>query len=43
MTDRITFLGYIDPETDGGLEQDLASRRYRALLPEEEEYESDEY
>lgn len=25
--------GYVDPENDGGLEQDLASRRYRALLP----------
>ncbi|GAM89884.1 hypothetical protein ANO11243_079240 [Dothideomycetidae sp. 11243] len=34
--------GYSDPETDGGLEQDLASRRYRALIPDEE-YESDEY
>jgi Niemann-Pick C1 protein len=34
--------GYIDPESDGGLEQDLASRRYRALLPDEE-YDSDEY
>jgi len=26
--------GYIDPESDGGLEEDLASRRYRALLPD---------
>ncbi|KAK5162767.1 niemann-Pick type C- protein 1 [Saxophila tyrrhenica] len=34
--------GYIDPESDGGLEQDLASRRYRALLPEDA-YDSDEY
>lgn len=34
--------GYIDPEGDGGLEQDLASRRYRALLPEDE-YDSDEF
>jgi len=34
--------GYIDSESDGGLEQDLAGRRYRALLPEEE-YDSDEY
>nr|POE75460.1 niemann-pick type c-related protein 1 [Quercus suber] len=33
--------GYIDPESDGGLEQDLASRRYRALLPEDD-YDSDE-
>ena len=36
------FSEYADPETDGGLEQDLASRRYRALLPEEE-YDSDDY
>ena len=35
-------LEYADPETDGGLEQDLDSRRYRALLPEEE-YDSDDY
>ncbi|KAF2485467.1 NCR1, Niemann-pick type C [Neohortaea acidophila] len=34
--------GYLDPESDGGLEQDLASRRYRALLPDEE-YDSDDY
>ncbi|KAK3680795.1 niemann-Pick type C-related protein 1 [Vermiconidia calcicola] len=34
--------GYIDPESDGGLEQDLASRRYRALLPDDE-YDSDEF
>ncbi|KAK6436640.1 niemann-Pick type C-related protein 1 [Oleoguttula sp. CCFEE 5521] len=32
--------GYADPESEGGLEQDLASRRYRALLPEED-YDSD--
>ena len=36
------ILEYADPETYGGLEQDLASRRYRALLPEEE-YDSDDY
>ncbi|TKX24807.1 Niemann-Pick type C-related protein [Elsinoe australis] len=34
--------GYLDPESDGGLEQDLAARRYRALIPDEE-YDSDEY
>ncbi|KXT04707.1 hypothetical protein AC578_2077 [Pseudocercospora eumusae] len=34
--------GYVDPESDGGLEQDLASRRYRALLPDEE-YDSEDY
>ncbi|KAG9227967.1 patched sphingolipid transporter-like protein [Amylocarpus encephaloides] len=27
--------GYIDPESVGGLEEDLASRRYRALLPDD--------
>ncbi|KUJ12254.1 multidrug efflux transporter AcrB transmembrane domain-containing protein [Mollisia scopiformis] len=35
--------GYIDPESDGGLEEDLASRRYRAMLPEEDEDTDDEY
>jgi Niemann-Pick C1 protein len=30
------------PDNDGSLEQDLASRRYRAMLPDEE-YDSDEY
>lgn len=34
--------GYIDPESDGGLEDDLAARRYRALLPDDD-YDSDEY
>jgi len=34
--------GYVDPESDGGLEQDLASRRYRALIPDEE-YDSEGY
>ncbi|KAI9840459.1 MAG: hypothetical protein M1837_001615 [Sclerophora amabilis] len=34
--------GYLDPESDGGIEEDLASRRYRVLLPEEE-YDSDDY
>ncbi|KAL9110472.1 MAG: hypothetical protein Q9227_005016 [Pyrenula ochraceoflavens] len=33
--------GYIDPESEGGLEGDLASRRYRALLPEDD-YDSEE-
>ena len=27
--------GYVDPESEGGIEEDLASRRYRALLPED--------
>ena len=34
--------GYVDPESDGGLEEDLASRRYRALMPDEDS-DSDEY
>ncbi|KAI5370601.1 putative Sterol-sensing domain, protein patched/dispatched [Septoria linicola] len=34
--------GYIDPDDSGGLEQDLASRRYRALLPDEE-YDSEDF
>ena len=32
---------FVDADTDGGLEQDLASRRYRALLPDDD-YDSDE-
>ncbi|CAD6582982.1 MAG: hypothetical protein ASARMPREDX12_001140 [Alectoria sarmentosa] len=34
--------GYVDPESDGSLEDDLAARRYRALLPEDD-YDSDDY
>ena len=34
--------GYVDPESDGGLEQDLRSRQYPALLGDDEEYDSDE-
>ncbi len=40
----LSFLGgegYIDPESDGGLEEDLASRRYRALLPDEDDSDDD--
>jgi Niemann-Pick C1 protein len=33
--------GYLDPESEGGLEEDLATRRYRALLPEEEDSDDD--
>ncbi|RVX70487.1 hypothetical protein B0A52_05986 [Exophiala mesophila] len=33
--------GYVDPESEGGLEEDLASRRYRSLLPDDD-YDSDE-
>ena len=36
------FVGYVDPESDGSLEDDLAARRYRALLPEDD-YDSDDY
>lgn len=35
--------GYVDPESDGSLEEDLAARRYRALLPDDDEYDSDDY
>ncbi|KAL7622287.1 niemann-Pick type C- protein 1 [Parahypoxylon ruwenzoriense] len=27
--------GYVDPESDGGLVEDLATRRYRALVPDD--------
>jgi Niemann-Pick C1 protein len=33
--------GYVDPESDGGLEEDLASRRYRALLPDGDDSDDD--
>lgn len=32
----------MDSESDGGLEQDLAARRYRALVPDDD-YDSDDY
>ena len=31
----------MDPESEGGLEEDLAARRYRALIPEDDD--SDDY
>ncbi|KAI5306593.1 hypothetical protein KEM56_000147 [Ascosphaera pollenicola] len=34
--------GYMDPHSNGGLEEDLASRRYRALVPDDD-YDSEEY
>jgi len=34
--------GYIDPESEGGLEEDLANRRYRASFPDDEDSD-DEY
>jgi hypothetical protein len=33
--------GYVDPESEGGLEDDLRNRRYPALL--NDDYDSDEY
>lgn len=33
--------GYVDPESDGGLEQDLRNRQYPALLGDDED--EDEY
>lgn len=33
--------GYVDPAGDGGLEEDLASRRYHSLLRDEDEYDDD--
>ncbi|RMZ83187.1 hypothetical protein DV738_g1429, partial [Chaetothyriales sp. CBS 135597] len=34
--------GYIDPDSDGGLEEDLASRRYASLIGEDEDDSDDE-
>lgn len=34
--------GYIDPESEGGLEEDLASRRFRAIRDQDDEYSDDE-
>ncbi|KAH6843184.1 patched family-domain-containing protein [Chaetomium sp. MPI-CAGE-AT-0009] len=34
--------GYVDPESEGGLEEDLASRRYRELAPGEASDSEDE-
>lgn len=33
--------GYADPESDGGLEENLASRGYRSLLMDDD-YDSDD-
>lgn len=35
--------GYVDPESEGGIEEDLASRRYRALVPDDESDSEEEY
>ena len=43
VVQRLTIeIGYVDPESDSGLDEDLAARRYRALLPDDD-YDSDEY
>ncbi|KAK0617450.1 niemann-pick C1 protein [Immersiella caudata] len=34
--------GYVDPESDGSLEEDLAARRYRALMPDGDVTDSDD-
>ncbi|KAF1976955.1 multidrug efflux transporter AcrB transmembrane domain-containing protein [Bimuria novae-zelandiae CBS 107.79] len=34
--------GYVDPESEGGLEQDLRNRQYPSLLGDDDEYLSDE-
>lgn len=34
--------GYVDPESENGIEEDLASRRYRALVPEADSDMEDE-
>lgn len=42
LTLFIFLIGYLDSESDGGLEQDLAARRcYRPLIPDDG-YDSDE-
>jgi Niemann-Pick C1 protein len=33
--------GYADPESEGGIEEDLASRRYRALMPADSDSEDE--
>ena len=33
--------GYVDPESEGGLEDDLANRRYRALIRDESDSDDD--
>lgn len=35
-------IGYADPGSDGGLEENLASRGYRSLLVDDD-YDSEEY
>lgn len=34
--------GYVDPESEGGLVEDLANRRYRALVPDDDDDDEDE-
>ncbi|RDW85641.1 multidrug efflux transporter AcrB transmembrane-containing protein [Coleophoma crateriformis] len=35
--------GYVDPESEGGLEEDLATRRYRAMMPDDGSDSEDGY
>lgn len=35
-------IGYADPGSDGGLEENLASRGYRSILADDD-YDSEEY
>jgi len=34
--------GYVDPESEGGLEQDLRNRQYPTMLGDDEEFDSEE-
>lgn len=34
--------GYVDPESDGGLEEDLARRRYHSLIRDDDDYSDEE-
>lgn len=37
------LIGYVDTESDGGLEEDLVRRRHRGLMVDDgDEYDSDE-
>ena len=43
MNDTNLFkTGYIDPDPDGGLQDDLASRSYRGLLDSDEYYDDED-
>jgi Niemann-Pick C1 protein len=37
------MIGYVDPASDGGLEEDLVRRRYRGRMVDDgDEYDSDD-